>query len=84
LSTLRIPVGPEDHAEGPADAPVTLVEYGDYECPHCSVAFGIVPRVQKHFGERLRFVYRNFPLNKIHPEARFFHAVDVKLRVFVH
>jgi len=69
VSTLRIPVGPEDHAEGPVDAPVTLVEYGDYECPHCSVAFAIVPRVQKHFGERLRFVFRNFPLTKIHPEA---------------
>ena len=69
MSALRIPVSSEDHAEGPADAPVTLVEYGDYECPHCSVAFAIVPRVQKQFGERLRFVFRNFPLTKIHPEA---------------
>ncbi len=69
MSTLKVPVGPEDHVEGSDYAPVTLVEYGDYECPHCSVAFGIVPRVQQHFGDKLRFVFRNFPLTQIHPEA---------------
>jgi protein-disulfide isomerase len=46
-----------------------MVEYGDYECPHCGHAHPVVQRVQKHFGERLAFVFRNFPLNQIHPEA---------------
>ena len=67
--SLRIPVRPEDHIEGEADAPCTLVEYGDYQCPHCGRAYPIVKRVQKHFGKRLRFVFRNFPLNEIHPFA---------------
>ena len=47
----------------------TLVEYGDYECPHCGHAYPIVKRIQKHFGKRLRFVFRNFPLNEMHPHA---------------
>ena len=67
--SLKIPVRPEDHIEGEADAPCTLVEYGDYQCPHCGRAYPIVKRVQKHFGKRLRFVFRNFPLNEIHPFA---------------
>jgi protein-disulfide isomerase len=69
MSKLRVPVGPEDHAQGSADAPVTLVEYGDYECPHCGHAYPIVKQVQKHFGAKLRFVFRNFPLGEIHPHA---------------
>lgn len=66
---LTLPVGDRDHAQGPADAPVTLVEYGDYECPHCGRAYPIVKAVQKHFGPRLRFVFRNFPLAESHPHA---------------
>ena len=66
---LKIPVRPEDHIEGEENAPCTLVEYGDYQCPHCGRAYPIVKRVQKHFGKRLRFVFRNFPLNEIHPQA---------------
>jgi protein-disulfide isomerase len=66
---LSRPVGEHDHAEGPADAPVTLVEYGDYECPHCGRAYPIVKAVQKHFGPRLRFVFRNFPITEAHPHA---------------
>ena len=69
MSMLKIPVRPEDHSQGEADAPCTLVEYGDYQCPHCGRAYPIVKRVQKHFGKRLRFVFRNFPLNEIHPQA---------------
>ncbi len=69
MSMLKVPVRPEDHIEGEADAPCTLVEYGDYQCPHCGRAYPIVKRVQKHFGKRLRFVFRNFPLNEIHPQA---------------
>ena len=67
--TLVLPVGSRDHAKGPANAPVTLVEYGDYECPHCGRAHPIVRSIQHALGERLRFVFRNFPLTEVHPNA---------------
>jgi protein-disulfide isomerase len=67
--TLTLPVGPRDHAQGPAGAPVTLVEYGDYECPYCGRAYPIVKELQKRMGDSMRFVYRNFPLTEIHPHA---------------
>ena len=66
---LAIPVGPHDHARGDLEAPVTVVEYGDYQCPYCGRAYPIVKAVQNHFGPRLRFVFRNFPLSEIHPHA---------------
>jgi protein-disulfide isomerase len=69
MSMLKVAVTAEDHAQGRADAPVTLVEYGDYECPHCGAAYPIVKKVQQHFGKKLRFVFRNFPLNESHPHA---------------
>ena len=69
MSTLQVPVTDADHIEGDPDAPVTLVEYADYECPYCGAAYSVIKRVQKHFGKRLRFVFRNFPLTQIHPEA---------------
>ena len=69
MTTLKTPVTPEDHVQGPENAPATLVEYGDYECPHCGRAYPIVKRVQKHFGKGLRFVFRNFPLSEMHPHA---------------
>ena len=71
MSTLKIPVGSTDHIQGDQNAALTLVEYGDYECPHCEHAYLIVKRVQKHFGKRLRFVFRNFPLGEMHPHAEF-------------
>jgi len=58
-----------DHIQGPADAPVTLLEYGDYECPYCGAAYPIVKEVQARIGERLRFVFRNFPITTSHPHA---------------
>ncbi|HEX4796097.1 MAG TPA: thioredoxin domain-containing protein [Humisphaera sp.] len=66
---LKIPVTSADHVAGDPQAPIVLVEYGDYECPHCGHAYPIVKRVQKHFGKRLCFVFRNFPLNEVHPNA---------------
>ena len=66
---LTVPVGPRDHVQGPASAPVTLVEYGDYECPQCARAYVIVKAVQEQMGSRLRFVFRNFPLRQVHPHA---------------
>jgi len=67
--SLRPAVSEHDHALGPADAPLTLVEYGDYQCPHCAAADPVVHAVQKAFGEKLRFVFRNFPLAEMHPAA---------------
>lgn len=64
--SLRPPVGPDDHFEGNADAPITLVEFGDYQCPYCGQAYPIVKQLQAAFGGRLRFVFRNFPLAEIH------------------
>lgn len=69
MSTLSVPVNDKDHVQGTASAKFTLVEYGDYECPHCGKAYPIVKRLQKHFGDKLRFVYRDFPLTQIHPQA---------------
>ncbi len=69
-AVLVLPVSEErDHIHGPADAAVTLVEYGDYECPYCGAAYPIVKEVQAQLGERLRFVFRNFPIVTSHPHA---------------
>jgi protein-disulfide isomerase len=67
--TLKPLVGEHDHSQGDADAKLVLVEYGDYECPHCARAYPIVKHVQQHFGTSLRFVFRNFPLAQAHPHA---------------
>jgi protein-disulfide isomerase len=72
--SLRPPVSDRDHAQGPADAPVTLVEYGDYECPHCGRAYPIVKLLQRRLGNTMRFVFRNFPLTEVHPHA--LHAAE--------
>jgi protein-disulfide isomerase len=66
---LTVPVTDRDHTQGPADAPVTLVEYGDYQCPYCGQAYLIVKELQRRLGEQLRFVFRNFPLTTMHPHA---------------
>lgn len=71
---LALPVGDRDHIQGLADAPVTLVEYGDFECPYCRQAYPIVKEVQRRVGPRLRFVFRNFPLTELHPHAQ--HAAE--------
>jgi protein-disulfide isomerase len=69
MSLLRVPVNSSDHVQGPDNAPVTLLEYGDYECPHCGAAHPVVQRVQRHFSSRLRLAYRHFPLTEIHEYA---------------
>ena len=70
LPTLTMPVSEDrDHVQGPADAPLTMVEYGDYECPYCGAAYSIVKRVQRQMGDRLRFAFRNFPITTSHPHA---------------
>jgi protein-disulfide isomerase len=72
--TLRPDVSDKDHSIGPADAPVTLVEYGDYQCPHCLRAHPVINSVRRTLGDKLRFVFRNFPLTQIHPHA--LHAAE--------
>ena len=66
---LAMPVSGRDHIQGPATAPVTLVEYGDFECPYCAAAHVIVKKTQEIMGDDLRFVFRHFPLTQIHPHA---------------
>ncbi len=66
---LTRPVSAHDNAAGPADAPLTLVEYGDYQCPYCGAAYPVVKRLQKRLGKKLRFVFRNFPLTEAHAYA---------------
>ncbi len=69
-AALTMPVSEDrDHIQGPADAAVTLIEYGDYECPYCGAAYPIIKEVQARMGERLRFVFRNFPITTSHPHA---------------
>jgi len=66
---LTLPVGKRDHLQGPPTASITLVEYGDYECPHCGQAHPVVKQLQQRLGDRLGFVFRNFPLSTMHPHA---------------
>jgi protein-disulfide isomerase len=67
---LTLPVGRRDHVRGPATAPLTLLEYGDYECPFCGAAHSVVDQVVQIMGDQLRFAYRHFPLTQIHPHAQ--------------
>ncbi len=74
VAKLTLPVGERDHIQGPATAPITLVEYGDYQCPYCGQAYPIVKELQERLGKKLRFVFRNFPLSTMHPHAE--HAAE--------
>jgi protein-disulfide isomerase len=67
---LTLPVGGRDHVRGPATAPLTLLEYGDYECPFCRAAHPVVEQVMQIMSDQLRFAYRHFPLAQIHPHAQ--------------
>jgi protein-disulfide isomerase len=69
------PVGPDDHTSGPPNAPITLVEYGDFECPHCGAAYPILESIRERLGDRLQFAYRHFPLAESHPHAE--HAAEM-------
>ena len=71
---LTIPVGSRDHIQGLIDAPISLLEFGDYECPACGQAYRVVKAVQQSLGNSLCFAFRNFPLTTIHPHAE--HAAE--------
>src|SRR3712207_1803509 len=66
---LDPPVGPGDHVAGRPDAPLVLVMYGDFQCPYCTAAQGSLRRLRERLGDRLRFVFRHFPLTEVHPDA---------------
>ena len=66
---LALPIEGRDHIQGNIGAPITLLEYGDYECPYCGEAYPIVKEIQERLGEKLCFAFRNFPLANSHPHA---------------
>lgn len=66
---LAFPVSQRDHVRGPGSARLTLVEYGDFECPHCGQAYGVVKELEEELGPQLRVVFRHFPLATMHPHA---------------
>jgi protein-disulfide isomerase len=66
---LTPPLGPDDHVDGPDDAPLELVMYGDFQCPFCTAAQPILRRVRERLDGRLRFAFRQFPRREIHPDA---------------
>jgi protein-disulfide isomerase len=70
MSQLKPPIGPDDHVQGPLDAGIVLVEYGDFECPYCGEAYPELKAVQKAMGDSLCFAFRNFPLSNAHPHAQ--------------
>ena len=69
MTPLRTRIGPEDHVVGPRDAPIQMLEYGDYECPFCGRAFPEVEKVRRTLADVLLFAYRHFPLSRVHPHA---------------
>ncbi|MGH8052330.1 MAG: DsbA family protein [Stenotrophomonas sp.] len=69
MAVLSVAASKNDHIQGRLDAPVVLVEYADYQCPHCDEAFSLVQRLQQRFGDALCVVFRNFPLVQSHPQA---------------
>jgi protein-disulfide isomerase len=70
IPVLTFPVSEtRDHIQGSPSAKVTMVQYGDYQCPYCGEAYGIIKKIQKRFGSDLRFVFRNFPITEAHPFA---------------
>lgn len=66
---LKIAVNSKDHIQGNAAAQIELVEYGDYQCPHCGHAYPIIKAIQEKLGDNVKFIFRNFPLQEMHPNA---------------
>jgi protein-disulfide isomerase len=69
MAQLKPPITPSDHVQAGDDSVVTLIEYGDYECPHCGAAQPVIKQILARYGDRLLFAYRHFPLVEIHPHA---------------
>jgi len=69
VSKLTLPIAGRDHIQGPIDAPIALLEYGDYECPYCGEVYPIIKAIQERLGDNLCFAFRNFPLANMHPHS---------------
>jgi protein-disulfide isomerase len=69
MSKLRVPVSEQDHRTGNLKAKIILVEYGDYQCPHCGIAHPFTKKLLQQYGHDLLFIFRNFPLQEMHPQA---------------
>ncbi|NIG54120.1 thioredoxin domain-containing protein [Chitinophaga sp. Cy-1792] len=69
MAHLKAAVTPHDHTTGNPNASIVLVEYGDYQCPSCGEAYPLVKKLLQHHGDQILFVFRNFPLQEIHPAA---------------
>lgn len=69
MAVLKVPVTSKDHIQGDAAAHITLVEYGDYQCPYCALAYPEIKKLQQHYGSKLKFVFRNFPMKEAHQFA---------------
>jgi protein-disulfide isomerase len=72
---LALPVSPHEHIRGTADAPVTLIEYADFQCSYCAMANPIIDKICKQLTDDLQFVYRHFPLSGLNPHAE--HAAEI-------
>lgn len=70
MATLKVPISAKDHIRGNQNAPITLVEYGDFQCPYCGRAYPILEQVLENFGDYVRLVFRHFPLADLHPFAQ--------------
>jgi protein-disulfide isomerase len=71
---LTLPTAGRDHIRGPIDAPIKLLEYGDFECPFCGQAYPVVRKIQRKLGDSLCFAFRHFPLTNVHPHSE--HAAE--------
>ena len=69
MTTLSVPVTPDDHTLGPSDPSITLVQYGRYDCPHCLQSLSIVERIRERFDGQLQFVYRHYPVEGLNSES---------------
>lgn len=72
---LTLPVPGRDHIEGPIDAPIALLEYGDFECSVCGEVYPVIKEIRRRMGDELCFAYRHFPITSVHPNAQ--HAAEV-------
>ena len=70
MANLVVPVSAHDHIRGPANAPLTLVQYGDFQCPHCAAAYPELDAIANELSDSLRLVFRHFPLTQVHPQAQ--------------
>ena len=84
MKTLSMPIGSEDHSLGPASAPITIVQYGRYDCPHCLQALTVVDDLRSLYDARLRLIYRHFPVEDAHsPSDRAAQAAEVRKKLEV-